>query len=404
MLMKIEKAKEIIFEKINLLEIIKIDLNEAEGFCLAEEIFADRDLPPTDRSAMDGFAVRAADITNCPKKLKLIGEIAAGSDERPFVEQNTCARILTGAVLPEGADTVVKVELTEEKDNQVTILETAEIGLNIRKQGEEVRKGKTVIKSQKILNSAQIGICASVGKNKVKVFKKPKIAILNTGKELFSLNSGSEIKDYQIRDSNGPTLQAALKNSDLNLKISKLEVSPDDPEILENKLKKLVVDNDVVILSGGVSVGKFDFVPDAIKKIGAKIQVHGILMKPGKPFLYATLGDNKHIFGLPGNPLSVLTGFYELVLPGLCKMSGFLKENHSRKLFLPVGCDIKSRNFRTEFFLAKIVCLEETTVVMPLKSHGSGDLISAEEADGVFPIPTKTEIKKGEKVEFTFWK
>ena len=404
MLIKIEKAKRIIFEKINPLKIIEVDLNEAEGFCLAEEIFADRDLPPTDRSAMDGFAVRTADIINCPKQLKLIGETAAGSDERPLVELNTCVRILTGAVLPPGADTVVKVEDTEEDGDCVIILETAKIGLNIRKQGEEVKKGKMVIKSRKILNPAQIGICASVGKHKVKAFKKPKVAILNTGKELFPLDADCEIKDYQIRDSNGPSLQAALRKSGLNLKNSKLEVSPDDPEILENKLKKLVADNDVVILSGGVSVGKYDFVPEAIKKIGAEIQIHGILMKPGKPFLYATFGSNKHIFGLPGNPLSVLTGFYELVLPGLLKMSGFSKEDYSRKLFLPVGCDIKSRNYRTEFFLAKLVCLEGATFVMPLKSRGSGDLISSTEADGVFPVPTKTEIKKGEKVEFTFWK
>ncbi len=404
MLIKIEKAKQIIFEKIQPLNIIEIDLNEAEGFCLAEKIFADRDLPPTDRSAMDGFAVQATDIINCPKQLKLIGETAAGSDECPLVKPKTCARILTGAVLPPGADTVVKVEDTEENGVCVTILETAEKGLNIRKQGEEVRKGKMVIQSKKNLDPAQIGICASVGKSKIKVFKKPKVAILNTGKELFPLNADCEIKNYQIRDSNGPSLQAALNNSGLNLKNSKIEVSPDDLEILEAKLRKLVVENDVIILSGGVSVGKYDFVPEAIKKIGAEIQIHGILMKPGKPFLYATLGDNKQIFGLPGNPLSVLTGFYELVLPGLRKMSGFSKEDCYKKLFLPVGCDIKSKNYRTEFFLAKLVCLDGTTFVMPLKSHGSGDLISSAEADGVFPVPTNTEIKKGEHVGFTFWK
>jgi len=192
--------------------------------------------------------------------------------------------------------------------------------------------------------------------------------------------------------------------SGFNQKNSKLEISPDDPKILEAKLKKLVTGNDVVILSGGVSVGKYDFVPEAIKSIGAEIHIHGILMKPGKPFLYATLNNNKHIFGLPGNPLSVLTGFYELVLPGLRKMSGLLKGDCNQKLFLPVCCDVKSKNYRTEFFLAKLVCLDGMTFLMPLKSHGSGDLISSAEADGVFAVPTETEIKKGEKVEFTFWR
>ena len=401
MLIKIQKAREIILENAHVLNIKNIALCDAEGFCLAEKIFADRDLPPTDRSAMDGFAVRAADVVNCPKQLKLIGETAAGSAECPNVEPNTCARILTGAVVPPGADTVVKVEVTEEEGDCVTILESAEEGLNIRKQGEEVRKGKMVIKSRQSLNAAQIGICASVGKSVVKVYKKPKVSVLNTGKELFPLDADCEIKDYQIRDSNGPSLHAALRRS--GLKCSKLETSPDDPQILEAKLQKLIADNDVVLLSGGVSVGKYDFVPDAIKNIGAEIHIHGVQMKPGKPFLYAAFGDNKHIFGLPGNPLSLLTDFYELVLPGLRKMSGFLKEDCCRKLFLPVGCAVKSKKSRTEFRLAKLVCLEGTTFLMPIKSHGSGDLISSAEADGVFAVPANTEIKKGEKVEFTFW-
>lgn len=404
MLINIEKAREIILERAHALNIINSALINAEGFCLAEEIFAERDLPPTDRSAMDGFAARAADVINCPKRLKLIGETAAGSAERPNVEPNTCARILTGAVVPPGADTVVKVEDTEETGSDITILKSATEGMNIRKQGEEVRKGKTVIKSRLSLTTAQIGICASVGKNVVKVYNKPKISVLNTGKELFPFDADCEIKDYQIRDSNGPALQAALNKSGFNQKNSKLEISPDDPKILEAKLKKLVTGNDVVILSGGVSVGKYDFVPEAIKSIGAEIHIHGILMKPGKPFLYATLNNNKHIFGLPGNPLSVLTGFYELVLPGLRKMSGLLKGDCNQKLFLPVCCDVKSKNYRTEFFLAKLVCLDGMTFLMPLKSHGSGDLISSAEADGVFAVPTETEIKRGEKVEFTFWK
>jgi len=401
MLMKIEKARKIILERTHALDIIDIALNDAASFCLAEEIFADRDLPPTDRSAMDGFAVRAEDVINCPKQLKLIGETAAGSAECPNVEPNTCARILTGAVVPPGADTVVKVEDTEENGDCVTILESAKEGLNIRKRGEEVKKGNRVIKSRQNLNAAQIGICASVGKSIVKVFNKPKVSVLNTGKELFPLDGDCEIKDYQIRDSNGPALAAALKRS--GFKCFGMETSPDDPQILEAKLKKLVANNNVVILSGGVSVGKYDFVPDAIKNIGAEIHVHGVLMKPGKPFLYATLDDNKHIFGLPGNPLSALTGFHELVLPALRKMSGFLKEDCCRKLFLPVDRTVKSKNFRTEFHLAKLVNSGEETLLMPIKSHGSGDLISSAEADGVFAVPANTEIKKGEKVEFTFW-
>ncbi len=402
MLIKIEKAREVILERALSLDIIDIALSDAAGFCLAEEILADRDLPPTDRSAMDGFAVRATNVINCPKQLKLIGETAAGSAECPNVIPNTCARILTGAVVPPGADTVVKVEDTEEDGDCVTILETAEIGLNIRKQGEEVKKGNIVIKSRQNLNAAQIGICASVGKGIVKVFNKPKASVLNTGKELFPLDADCEIKDYQIRDSNGPSLQAALIKSGLNC--SKLEISPDDPKILETKLRKLVTDNDVVMLTGGVSVGKYDFVPEAIKNIGAEIHIHGVLMKPGKPFLYASLGNNKHIFGLPGNPLSVLTGFYELVLPALRRMSGFLKEDCCRKQFLPVDRTVKSKNFRTEFLLAKLVGLEGTTFLVPIKSHGSGDLISSAEADGAFAVPANTEIKKGGKVEFTFWR
>jgi len=401
MLLKIEKAKEIIFEKSLPLDVITIDLNEAEGLCIAEEIFADRDFPPTNRSAMDGFAVRAEDILTCPKKLKLIGETSAGSSSNPFVESNTCARILTGAVVPPGANTVIKVEDTEEDVEKVTIFESAELGLNIRKQGEEIRKGKKLICKRKNLNSSQIGVCASVGKQRIKVYKKPKISIITTGKELFSETSDYQIKDYQIRDSNGPSLRSALKKSGFNC--SELDTSPDNLDILKSKIKNLIANNDVLILCGGVSVGKYDFVPEAIKSLGAKIQVHGILMKPGKPFLYGTFGENKHIFGLPGNPLSVLAGFHELVLPSLLKMSGFLKKDYCKPFFFPVSCDVNSKNYRTEFLLGQLVFLEKETIVKPLKSCGSGDLISSLEADGVFAVPTKTKIKKGEKVKFTFW-
>ena len=396
-----EKALKIILEKVRPLKASSLPLEKVLGYCLAQDIRADRDLPPTDRSAMDGFAVQAKDLTDCPRELPLVGEVAAGSGVRPRVSAGTCVRILTGASVPPGADAVVKLEETQDKGESVKFLVATKLGKNIRKRGEEVAKGQVVLCKGTALNSAGIGLCASVGKTAVKVYQRPSIAVLCTGREL--REPGEKVAPHQLRNSNGPALIAALEGAGI-CRI-KHQIVPDDPKILATKLKAAVAKNDMVILTGGVSVGKYDYVPEAVRKIGAKVLFHGVAMKPGKPQLYATLSGNRHIFGLPGNPLSVLTGFGELVLPAIRRLSGFQANECHVTLKLPLATQARNKTNRAAFVLGKLIWSSKGLQVAPLKSCGSADLVAGAQADGVLQVPYGVKkVSAGELVTFTPWR
>ena len=397
----IKKALKIVLANVKPLKVSRNPLDEVLGCCLAEDIRADRDLPPTDRSAMDGYAVRAKDLVDCPRELRLVGEVAAGSAKRPKVTAGACVRILTGASVPGGADAVVKLEETTERDDFVKFLATTKVGANIRKQGEEVTKGRVVLCKGTVLNPARIGLCASVGKPAVKVYGRPGVAVLCTGREL--RDPGVKVGAHQLRNSNGPALRAALKNAG----ISQIEhqIAPDDPRVLAAKLKSAAARYNVIILTGGVSVGKYDFVPEAVRRIGATVRFHGVAMKPGKPHLYATLSGNRHIFALPGNPLSALTGFGELVLPAIRRLSGLDAESCHVTLKLPLTRPVTSKAKRTAFVLGKLIWGQKGLRVDPIKSCGSADLVAGAQADGVVLVPKNVrKIAAGELVEFTPWR
>ena len=203
-----QNAFEIILNNIHFLGVVTKPLNESMGYLLAEEIFTDRDLPPANRSAMDGFAVRAKDLAELPCTLRLIGEVPAGSPASQKVLSGTCIRVLTGAVIPPDADTVVIVEETEESGDNVTFLKPLKKGSNIRWQGEEARKGELLFGTGTVLGAAQIGLCATVGKAELKVFSRPRIVLLCTGKEL--RDASEPVQTHEIRNSNGPALLTAL--------------------------------------------------------------------------------------------------------------------------------------------------------------------------------------------------
>ncbi len=379
----------------------RLGICDAKGYCLAEDIRADRDLPPTDRSAMDGYAVRAADLRGRNSELRLVGEVAAGNAKLPKVSPGTCVRILTGASVPPGADTVVMVEETTEADDMVVFETNVSKGDNIRIRGEEVRKGRIVLPQATVLGAPQIGLCASVGRATVRVHRLPSIAVLCTGKELRS--AGERVGKHQLRDSNGPALIAALKDAGINAIAH--EIVPDELKTLTAKLKAALAKRDIVILTGGVSVGRYDYVPEAVQQVGAKIQFHGIAMKPGKPQLYATAPRQRHIFGLPGNPLSVLTGFYELVLPAIRRMSGRALKACHVTYKLPLNKPLRSKGKRATFFLCKLVAADKGLQVAPVTSRGSADLAAAGQADGVLLVPRNVrQLAAGELVEFSPWR
>lgn len=401
MLITPKRALGIVLETTRPLEAVNRPLDEAFGYCLARDVRADRDLPPTDRSAMDGFAVRADDVSKCPCELVLVGEVAAGRACLPKVPPGTCVRILTGAVVPPGADTVVKQEETREKNGRVTFLRPIKAGLNVRKRAEEVKKGAVVLSKGMILGPAQIGLCASVGKAAVRVHRRAAATVLCTGEEL--LEAGARVAPHQLRDSNGPALRAALANA--GYEGATYRIVRDEPRILAAKLAAGAARFDVVIVTGGVSVGKYDFVPEALKRIGARVRFHGVAMKPGRPQLYATLSGNRHIFGLPGNPLSVLTGFHELVLPGLRRMSGFPVQLCRPSYRLPLAREARSKGGRSRYLPARLISGRNGQTVCPVKSMGSADLVAGAQADGVFVVPQGVRVlPAGTLVEFRPWR
>ena len=230
-----EEAWRIVLKHVRPLRSVAMPLREAAGLCLAEDVRADRDQPPADRSAMDGYAVRSADLRRAPCSLRLVGEVAAGSAARPRVAPGTCVRILTGANVPPGADAVVMVEQTRERRGGVDVFSRAEAGANILRRREEARKGEVLLRKGTILGPAQVGVCAAVGKARIKVFPRPRVAVVCTGAEL--RETGAKVRPHEMRNSNGPALCAALALSGHVGAVHRR--APDDPERLTALLRRL---------------------------------------------------------------------------------------------------------------------------------------------------------------------
>ncbi|MCP4452749.1 MAG: molybdopterin molybdotransferase MoeA [Planctomycetes bacterium] len=396
-----QNALEIVLETTRPLKMRSIGLADADGFCLAQDVRADRNLPPTDRSAMDGYALRAADITRFSGTLELIGEVAAGRVSASRVKPGKCVRIFTGAVIPSGADTVVKVESTRETEGIVTVMEPVKLGSHIRKRGEETAKGCVVLSRGAKLGPVQIGLCATLGKAIVKVYGHPRVAVISTGTEIVAPDQRA--KSWQIRDANGPALCAALRTVGCGKALYR--IAQDNASALRRTLRTALKNRDVVLLSGGVSVGRYDLVPQVIQEIGAKIRFHKVAIKPGKPVLYATFGRNQHIFGLPGNPLSALTGLHEFVLPAIRRMAGVAEQDCHPSVYLPLAETLTPRGKRLEHVLVRIVQHETGPKLVPVLSRGSADLVAANLADGVVILPRdKRKCLAGKYVEFRSWR
>ena len=318
----------------------RVAIGEAVGRVLAEDLRAPSQLPAFSTSAVDGFAVRAADAGAL---LRVIGESAAG---RPFaggVERGTAARILTGGVLPAGADTVVMVEDVRLARDAVTVPKDLRPGSNFHRPGADVKAGELVLTAGTQLGAAELGLAAALGLAEVEVRRRPRVALLSTGDELVEV--GRKPGPGQITDSNRWALLAALREAGVEVRI--LGIGPDEPQAL----RKLVVDAlgaaDVLVTSGGVSVGTHDLVKPLLESLGT-VHIGRVKLKPGKPFTFATLADGKLAFGLPGFPVSSLVTFEVFVRPALRKMQGFAR---LQRPTLPVrlGYDARATADRTEY-------------------------------------------------------
>jgi len=318
----------------------RVAIGEAVGRVLAEDLRAASELPAFSTSAVDGFAVRAADAG---ASLRVIGESAAG---RPFaggVERGTAARILTGGVLPAGADTVVMVEDVRLAGDAVTVPKDLRPGSNFHRPGADVKAGELVLTAGTQLGAAELGLAAALGLAEVEVRRRPRVALLSTGDELVEV--GRKPGPGQITDSNRWALLAALREAGVELRL--LGIGPDEPQAL----RRLVVDAlgtaDVLVTSGGVSVGTHDLVKPLLESLGT-VHIGRVKLKPGKPFTFATLPDGKLAFGLPGFPVSSLVTFEVFVRPALRKMQGFAR---LQRPTLPVrlGYNARATADRTEY-------------------------------------------------------
>jgi molybdopterin molybdotransferase len=293
------------------------------------------------------------------------------------------------------------VEQTEETNGSVMFRAQAEAGSNIFRKGEDARKGDILLRKGTPLGALQIGVCAAVGKAQVKVRCRPRVAVLCTGEELRGVSD--RVCRHEARNSNGPALCAALDT--WGYAGVTHHTAPDDVKTLTSKLKRVSAKHDVILLTGGVSVGKYDLVREAVERIGAVVRFHGVAMKPGKPLLYTTLSGNRHIFGLPGNPLSAMTGFYEFALPALRRMSGVAAQGCRSSLNVTLASGLVSKGGRVRFMLARLLWGPNGPRAEPVKSRSSADLVAGGRADGVIAVPADVrKLAAGTLVEFRPWK
>jgi molybdopterin molybdotransferase len=384
----------------------EIPADEALGHVLAEAVLADRDMPPANRSAMDGFAVRAADLVRVPVALpvtlSIIGEVAAGSPAAPVVTEGACVRIFTGANVPPGADTVVKVEDTRPAGaSEVTFVRAEQAGANILRQGENARAGRELVPAGCVLGALHIAIAAAAGRTNLRVFRRPRVAIIATGREL--LPPEAPAGAHQERDSNGRMLAAAFRAAGFPV-TSTCRVS-DELDAVTAALREGLAGADAVVLSGGVSVGDYDFVPAAVTAAGASTHVHGVAMKPGKPFLFATAPDSRLVFGLPGNPLSAATGLHEFVLPALRRMAGWAEADCRPLIHARLHEAIANKPGRQRYVLATLAWEASGPEVTPVDSQSSADLAAGARADGAVIVPADARgLDRGSLVDFRPWR
>lgn len=312
----VEDAKKLIQEQAGPLIPVTETLTQAAGMVLAADIFSTLDIPAFNQSSMDGYAFSFSGWQT-HTTLQIAGEMQAGSNETIAFSSEQAIRIFTGAPVPEGADTVVMQEkVTTENGKLIIQDERLSPGGNVRLQGSEIKSGALALAAGTFLSPAAIGFLAGIGITTVEVYRKPIVSIIVTGKEL--QQPGNPLQYGQVYESNSVTLTAALRQ--INIRDVKVSLADDDLVILKTILELVMKESDVVLLTGGISVGDYDFVLEAVSQCGVKKIFHRVKQRPGKP-LYFGKKNHQLVFGLPGNPSSVLTCFYEYVLPALQKLS-----------------------------------------------------------------------------------
>jgi molybdopterin molybdotransferase len=393
-MISVDEALRIVLKKGKRLLPKKVKLEHAAGLCLAEDIKSDLNMPPFNRSAMDGYAVIANDI-NPPVDLDVIENIRAGFNPKKRVGRGQAAKIMTGSVVPKGADAVIKVEETKPLDNdrKVRILKKTKKGANIARKGEDVRVGNVVLRKGTRIRAQEAGVLAAVGAGNVRTYSTPSIGIISTGDELVEITR--KPKPWQIRNSNSYSLAAQARQIVPDVEILG-RVNDNEKEIM--KLIKKGLKKDILILSGGVSMGEFDLVGGVLQDIGVKIFFEKVALRPGKPTVFGNKGD-KLIFALPGNPVSTFVTFELFVKPCIKKMMGFTSYGHPI-MHAELEREIKIKKKRREYRPALLSQAGTGWKVSLVNWHGSGDLFSTTKANCLLIIRESVEkLNAGDMVE-----
>jgi len=398
---RVDEALRLFLEelKAKALEAEKVQIPHALNRVLAEDVFAEVDVPHFDRSAVDGYAVRSEDVfgassTN-PVVLNLVGSVEIGEVPTFLVGRSETAKIATGAPLPRGADSVVMLEYTEEIGKErAEILRASTPGDNVSKVGEDVRKGDLVLRKGTTLRPHDLGILAAVGRTTVRVVRKPRVAVLSTGNEL--IDPGSNPESGKIIDANRPAITAAVEvEGAIPLDLG---IAEDKVEEIERRIRSGLAQADLLIVTGGTSVGTRDLVPDVINRLGRGIIVHGVSMRPGRPTALG-LALGKPVLLLPGFPVAALLAFNVFAKPIISIMSGSKpkKEETVRARVLrriPSGVGMR------HYVRVTLKKTESGYVAEPLRVTGSGVISSMVKANGLLVIPEDREgIEEGEETE-----
>lgn len=376
-----------------------VDLLNANGRVLAESVVADRDFPPFARAARDGYAVRAADVQKVPAALKCVAEIrAGGADAAIGVGSGQCAEIMTGAPMPQGADAIVMVEYTARSGDQVEIQRGVASGENFVPAGSEAKRGAELIGSGMRLSPAGIAMAGACGRHELTVFKRPQVAILSTGDELVDVAGAPG--PNQIRNSNSYSLAAQVQDAGGDPVV--LPIAPDEPKQLR-KLMQEGLSSDLLLLSGGVSMGKYDLVEQVLTEMGAEFFFTGAQIQPGKPIVFGAAPPRRgarptYFFGLPGNPVSTMVCF-ELFARTMVRALG--GEGVKKLAFVQakLKTDFKTKTGLTRFLPARLGGEYHQVEVEVVKWQGSGDMAANARANSYLVVPPDvTEIRAGEMV------
>jgi len=396
-MISVEEALQVILDSIQVLGLEKADILSSLGRVLGEDIYAPYHIPPWDNSAMDGYVVIQKDIEHAspenPVILKVVADLPAGYTAQRELKKGEAIRIMTGAPIPEGSDTVVMVEDTERDEDKVKIFKSNSKGDNVRKAGEDVSMGTLVLPSGSVIHPAEVGMLASLKRSFVSVYQRPTVAVISTGDELIDVDE--DRTEGKIVSSNTYSLSSLVRDFGATPLI--LGIAKDRPEELLDRFK-VAVNADMVISSGGVSVGDYDLVKDILKELGAEMKFWKVAMRPGQPLAFGVI-KGKPTFGLPGNPVSCMVSFEQFVGPSILKASGY------KQVFRPLveAClkePIKKKAGR-KHFIRCIISLEKGKYVVTMTGkQGSGILMSMVRANGLIVLPEeKTTFKTGEMVK-----